>query len=133
MRNPVEMLEELISILEDLRERPDDAVILVEGQKDKDALIELGVGGEVWQIKGGNSIFNIAEELAHNGKSAIILTDWDRKGGQLCRALRIALTANGVPFDDSIRMRLVQIAKKEVKDIEGLPTLYLKLMAETRR
>ncbi|MDH7509266.1 MAG: hypothetical protein QHH00_07715 [Methanomassiliicoccales archaeon] len=133
MRNQVEMLEELISILEDLRERPEDTVILVEGQKDKDALIELGVGGEVWQVKGGNSIFNIAEELAYNRKSAIILTDWDRKGGQLCKALRIALIANGVPFDDSIRTRLVQIAKKDVKDIEGLPTFYMKLMAETRR
>lgn len=133
MTDPVELLEEFLSIIDELRERPKDIVILVEGQKDKEALLRLGIEGEVWQIKGGNSIFSVAEALAHKMKSAIILTDWDRKGGQLCKALRSALEANGVSYNESIRMKLVRIAKKDVKDIEGLPSLYLKLLAEARR
>lgn len=133
MRTPAETLEELTSILDELRERESDAVILVEGQKDRGALIALGVGGEVWQIKGGNSVFSVAEELARQGKKAVVFTDWDRKGGQLCRALRQALGANGVPHDLSLRMRIVQISKKDIKDVESLPSFYSRLVAEAQK
>jgi len=53
LKNSSDTLEELTSILDELRDRPEDAVILVEGQKDRGALIALGIGGEVWHVKGG--------------------------------------------------------------------------------
>jgi len=129
LRDPEETLEELTKILDDLSTRDDDQVILVEGQKDRGALSVLGVGGEVWQIQGANPILATAEKLAQEGKRAIILTDWDRKGGQLAHSLRLALTANGIQFDDSTRLRLVKLVKTEIKDIESLPAFFTRLVS----
>jgi len=128
MRDPREELEELTWLLEELRDRSANQVILVEGLKDRAALTVLGVGGEVWQVQGPNSIFSIAEKLALENKQAVILTDWDRKGGQLASMLRSSLKANGVRFDDNIRLRLVILVKKDIKDIESLPAFYSRLV-----
>ncbi|MDD1743902.1 MAG: Toprim subdomain protein [Methanomassiliicoccales archaeon] len=121
-------MEELTWLLEELRDRPTNQVILVEGLKDRAALTVLGVGGEVWQVQGPNSIFSVAEKLAKEHKEAVILTDWDRKGGQLAQLLRSSLSANGIRFDDHIRMRLVILVKKDIKDIESLPAFYSRLI-----
>ena len=87
------------------------------------------MGGEVWQVHGPNSIFSLAERLATERKSAVILTDWDRKGGQLARLLRSALVANGVRYDDNVRRRLVRLVKMEIKDIESLPAFFSRLVS----
>jgi len=128
MRDPREELEELTWLLEELRDRPDNQVILVEGLKDRAALTVLGVGGEIWQVQGPNSIFSIAERLALENKQAVIMTDWDRKGGQLAHLLRSSLNANGIHFDDHFRLRLVILVKKDIKDIESLPAFYSRLV-----
>ncbi len=133
MRTVADTLEELSSILDELRDRPRAAVILVEGLKDRGALAALGVGGDVRLIQGGRSIFSVAEDLVREERTAIILTDWDRKGGQLCRLIRQALKANGVPYDDSMRMRLVNISKKDIKDVESLPSFYSRLVTEAQK
>ncbi|MGD1061397.1 MAG: toprim domain-containing protein [Methanomassiliicoccales archaeon] len=129
MRDPEETLEELTKILDDLSSRDEDVVILVEGQKDRAALSVLGVGGEVWQVQGPNPLLATAERLAHEGKEAIILTDWDRKGGQLAHSLRLGLSACGVQYDDSTRIRLVKLVKTEIKDMESLPAFYTRLVS----
>ncbi|MDW5561892.1 MAG: Toprim subdomain protein [Methanomassiliicoccus sp.] len=128
MRDPKEMLEELEALLLQLKERPEGAVILVEGRKDRQALACLGIGGEIVQVQDARGIFGVAEELAWNGREAIVLTDWDRKGGQLAELLRNALKANGVRYDDSIRARLSLLCKKEIKDIESLPSFMAYLV-----
>lgn len=132
MRDPEETLEELADILAELKERSQGEVVLVEGQKDRSALTVLGVDGEIWQIQGPNSIFSTAERLAFEGRAAIILTDWDRKGGQLARLLRDGLKANGVRYDDELRMRLVLLVKTEIKDIESLPAFFTRLVSLTQ-
>jgi len=133
MMDPKETLEKLTVILDALQARPERSVILVEGLKDRGALAVLGIGGEVWQVQGPNSIFNLAEKLARESKEAIILTDWDRKGGQLARLLRDGLKANEVKYDDELRMRLVILVKKEIKDIESLPAFFTRLVALTTK
>jgi 5S rRNA maturation endonuclease (ribonuclease M5) len=133
MRTAKGTLEELDRLLDELKERPHDTVLLVEGRKDVSALWVLGVEGEVWQVQTGQSIFQLAERLAQEKKRAIILTDWDRKGGQICRLLRKALDANGVPYDDSQRTRLVRISKKEIKDVESLPAFMSRLVSEAEK
>ncbi len=109
-------------LLDELRTRPEDCVILVEGRKDREALAALGIDGGVVLVQGAGTLFSIAEDLAAKNLGAIILTDWDRKGGQLAQLLRNALKANGVPYNDSIRTRMSQMSKKEIKDIESLPS-----------
>ncbi len=122
MRDPQETLEEVEELLNQLREREDGQVILIEGRKDRLALSCLGINGEVLQVQDARGLFGVAETLARQGKEAIILTDWDRKGGHLAQLLRNALKANGVRYDDTIRGRLSTLCKKEIKDIESLPS-----------
>ena len=129
MRELKDTLEEIECLLLELKERPDRTVILVEGRKDRLALACLGVGGDIVQVQDARGIFGVAEELARQGKEAIILTDWDRKGGQLAELLRNALRANGVRYDDRIRARLSMLSKKEIKDIESLPSFITYLVA----
>ena len=132
MRDPDEMLEEFDDILEELRELARDSVILVEGRKDRIALDRLGVRGEIVQVQGAGGILGVAEDLASRGRKAIILTDWDRKGGQLAELLRVALRSSDVPYDDSIRMKLSVLAKKDIKDVESLPA-FASLLDERSR
>ncbi|OPX59786.1 MAG: hypothetical protein A4E29_01215 [Methanomassiliicoccales archaeon PtaB.Bin134] len=122
MRDPQETLEELEELLGQLREREEGKVILIEGRKDRLALACLGIGGEIMQVQDARGLFGVAEELARTGKEAVILTDWDRKGGHLAQLLRNALKANDVRYDDTIRSRISTLCKKEIKDIESLPS-----------
>ncbi len=122
MRDAEQTLEELDTILADLKDRPPNSVILVEGKKDRGALVSLGIDGEMIQVQTARGILGVAEELSSREREAIILTDWDRKGGQLCQLLKNALRSEGVRYNDSIRARLSKISKKEIKDIESLPS-----------
>lgn len=130
--SPKERLKELQAILDELMERDEGVVILVEGLRDRGALTILGVRGEMLQVQSSDGIFPVAERLAKEGRKAIILTDWDRKGGQLCRLLKNALKANAVPYDDVLRHRLVVIARQDIKDVQSLPSLYSRLVQEAQ-
>jgi len=130
VRNAEETLEELDLLLEELQELAQECDILVEGRKDRNALTLLGVRGEFLQVQDAGGIFGVAEGLSHRNRGAIILTDWDRKGGQLAEMLRNALKACEVPYDDTIRTRLSRLSKKEIKDIESLPSYISFLVAQ---
>jgi len=131
-RSPRERLDEIQAVLEELISRDPRVVILVEGMRDRGALTILGVKGEMIQVQSSDGIFAIAERLAKEGKRAIIMTDWDRKGGQLGRLLRNALKSNAVPYDDILRQRLTIIAKQDIKDVQSLPSLYSRLVQEVQ-
>jgi len=131
-RSAQERLDKLQTILEELMERDEDQVILVEGLRDRGALTILGVRGEMVQVQSSDGILPVAERLSKEGRKAIILTDWDRKGGQLCRLLKNALKANVVPYDDTLRRRLVIIARQDIKDVQSLPSFYSRLVQEVQ-
>jgi dTMP kinase len=82
------------------------------------------------QVQTSDGILGIAEDLALRKKKAIILTDWDRKGGQLCLLLKNALKANAVEFDAVTRSRLVHVVGGEIKDVESLPSFFSRLVAQ---
>ncbi|MGD0818459.1 MAG: toprim domain-containing protein [Methanomassiliicoccales archaeon] len=130
IRRPKEALDQLTTILEELESRPEDVVLLVEGKRDRGALNLLGVWGEIVQVQTSDGILGIAEDLALRHKKAIILTDWDRKGGQLCLLLKNALKANSVEFEATTRSRLVHIVSGDIKDVESLPSFFSRLVAQ---
>jgi 5S rRNA maturation endonuclease (ribonuclease M5) len=105
---------------------------VVEGLRDRNALRQLGITKNVYPLNKGKSVFGFCEEISKRTSSAVILTDWDRRGGQLARMLRDGLEANGVHANDYIRMQLVILSKKEVKDIESLPTFIARLKTRPR-
>lgn len=119
--------EELLQVIARLKKFNDEHPVIVEGRKDERALRRIGLSGIVLRLDKGNSIFNFCENLRGRYGQVVILTDWDRKGGRLARALRDGLKANGVSYDDDFRRQIAFLVRKEVKDVEGLPKLLSKL------
>jgi len=118
--NPEEIYEKLVETLDDLVEANRTAPVIVEGERDEKALRSVGLKGEVVRLNAGMPLFNLAETIARRHREAIILTDWDHRGGQLCRLLRDALEANQVRFDVDLRARLTYLCRKDIKDVESL-------------
>lgn len=114
--------EDLERVLEDLIEKNRRAPIIVEGEYDRRALLELGVLGEIRVLNRGNSVLALCEAIARDHREAIILTDWDVRGGRIARHLRDALHASGVRYDDELRARLAVLCRKDIKDVESLHT-----------
>ncbi len=124
-------LEDIQEALELLASQP-DIPIIVEGRKDVRALRELGIEGVIIILNDGNSIIDTCTSLSKEHSKAIILTDWDRKGGQLARLLMEALEANDMKYDTDIRATISRLSKKEIKDIESLPKYLARLEEKVR-
>lgn len=117
---PEERLEELDRVIQELIQLNKEIPVIVEGRKDERTLRELGLEGIVIRLNKGLSIFRICEELAKRHDKAVILTDWDRRGGQLSRSLRDGLEANGIQYNENIRAKIAYLCKKDIKDVESL-------------
>jgi dTMP kinase len=112
--------EDLQKTLEDLTEKNREAPIIVEGEYDRRSLRALGILGDVRLVNEGSTIFGLCESIASGHREAIILTDWDVRGGRLARQLRDGLAANGVRFDEDLRARLTRLCRKDITDVESL-------------
>lgn len=115
-----ELLEKTLHEIADLNKK---IPIIVEGEKDKAALRQIGMAGEIIVINCGFSIEILCEVVSRKYNEVIILTDWDKKGGVLARKLKDLLTANGTKYNDVLRARIASSCKKEIKDVESLPAL----------
>ncbi len=115
-----ELRDDLDKVLDDLIEKNRSVPVIVEGEYDRRALRELGLLGDIRVLNRGNSVLALCESIALEHREAIILTDWDVRGGRLARNLRDALTANGVRYDDELRARLTILCRKDIKDVESL-------------
>ena len=115
-----QLQRDLGKVLEDLSEKNRHAPIVVEGEYDRKALRALGIAGDVRLVNEGTSVFGLCESIAAGHREAIILTDWDVRGGRLARQLRDSLAANGVRFDAEIRGRLARLCRKDITDVESL-------------
>jgi len=119
----------ILEVMDEVEHMSGGAPIVVEGLKDVEALKRMGIKRNVVSLGKGLTVFAFCEKLALRSGSAVILTDWDRKGGKLARMLKDALEANGVKANLDLRARLVLLAKKDIKDIESLPK-YVRRLGE---
>ena len=127
MMSPEERLEQVMKAIDELEAMSEQMPVVVEGLRDVEALRLLGIEKNVVSLSRGMSIFALCESLSKDWDSVLILTDWDRKGGRLARKLREALMANGAKPIETIRTQLAYLVKKDVKDIESLPTYLRRL------
>jgi 5S rRNA maturation endonuclease (ribonuclease M5) len=127
MISEAERLDKLEKIIEDLIERSSNEPIIVEGSRDVKALRDLGVEGMILAMNTGSSIVNLCESLSSEHDRFIILTDWDRKGGQIAHQLERGLESCDVKHDMSVRANIARLTKKEIKDVEGLPGFIRRL------
>jgi len=121
-------VEEVELALDDLVEENRSVPVIVEGKKDKRALQSLGLTGIIITINKGKSLSDFADEVINLHQRVIILSDWDRRGGSLCRRLKELFEAR-IEYDVTIRQRLSKFAM--IKKVEGLPswleTVYFRL------
>src|SRR5574341_285773 len=92
----IERLEKLEEIILELKERAEaGAIIVVEGRKDVDSLVSLGIKGEI-KLASQQPLLEFTEQLSKRRKEIILLTDWDRKGGIMARKIIQYLLSYGI-------------------------------------
>ncbi len=131
-----ERLNRITEALEEINAKGLTHIVLVEGMKDIAALQNSGVDAQFFCVQSGGGPVRAAESVWKSGRSAIILTDWDRRGNRLAEALESNLASLGVPFDTEIRSTLASLCRPYAKDVESIDTVILRLnrqILESRR
>jgi 5S rRNA maturation endonuclease (ribonuclease M5) len=128
--------DEFLDVLLRLRERvrQEGAVLLVEGDRDRTSLQCLGIPTDsVILAHNGRRLAQVAQDLQDRSRPVVILTDWDRKGGQLAHRLSQMLAGQGIPVDLELRRRLSRVVLGEVQTVEGLISWASRTAERTRR
>ena len=130
--NDADRLEALEGILDELQDMCDTHIALIEGNKDRRALDNLGLDDlKTIEVQREGGPLRAAEMVSSMGKEAVILTDWDDRGNRIEKDLREQLDALCVRYDTEIRERLRDICIKDIKDVESLDSLYKRLKNES--
>lgn len=103
--------------------------ILVEGQKDAEALKALGIGGKIFFAKKGLKTFLevVSEIEASNPREIILMLDFDKEGRGLTEQFKTHMEKAGVKVNLHYWLKLSSLTGREVKDVEGLAK-YLKTL-----
>jgi 2,5-diamino-6-(ribosylamino)-4(3H)-pyrimidinone 5'-phosphate reductase len=116
--------EKLAQLLERLEaEAAKNALIVVEGQNDIEALTELAIQGNIISVKtAGKSFLDILTEIEeHNTNEVILLLDFDRRGKEWTKRLKHRLEEKRVKVNVNFWSKLHALVGHNIKDIEGLP------------
>jgi len=124
-----ESFKEIEKTLSEIREENKRIPIVVEGEKDKEALHKLDINGTIITVNSGVSLTDFCDKLAQNYKEILILTDWDRRGGYLCHTIKKNLEGR---VNCNTYYREILAKNTVIKTIEGLPS-WLKTMQEKFR
>ena len=125
--NDDERLGRLDEILDRIQSMSSDHVILVEGKNDRRSLLDLNLSLDTIEVQRDGGPLRAAEMVYESGKKAIILTDWDDRGDRLAKDLSEQLSALCISYDTNIRKDLRDICIKDIKDVESLHSLYVRL------
>lgn len=103
--------------------------IIVEGKKDSQALLELGINGTILMVKtGGKSFLEASAEIEKLGASEVILLlDFDRRGVEGTRRLQEDLERARIKVNTKFWRELCSIVGREISCIESL-TSYLRTL-----
>jgi len=126
LKNYKELFEDLEKVFAELIEKNKKIPIIVEGEKDKDALIKLGIIGEIITINKGMSLIDFCDWFAQSYTDVIILTDWDRKGGFIGHTIKKNLEGR---VNCDLKYREFFAKNTTIKTVEGLPH-WIKTMNE---
>ncbi len=118
----------MINNLEEWKEKLQNTekLIIVEGKKDKEALISLGVK-RVITING--PLYKFIEDVAEITNEVVILTDFDKEGRQLYGFLKNNFQRNGVKIDRYFREFLMMNTK--ITCIESIEKTFEKNFTRT--
>jgi 5S rRNA maturation endonuclease (ribonuclease M5) len=115
--------EKILQALERLaKESAKGIPIIVEGKKDVEALRELAIEGKIIEAKtSGKSILDVISEVEEcKTQEVILLLDFDRRGREWTKRLKQYLEKMQIKPNIFFWKKLLSIAGREVKDVEGL-------------
>ncbi len=110
------------------RNREDGFAIIVEGPRDKAALLRLGFDGPIEVVNRGWGMDRLVAYLyetygtrtTDRRSTMTLLMDWDRTGGKLQANLRRRLESFDVMIDEDLRKVLMKSLKPETRVVESL-------------
>jgi len=115
-----EYFEKLLEVIEELKIEAEEKPIIVEGKKDVESLEKLGVEG-TFIIIAKTPIYLIADELVRKRvKEVILLTDFDRRGRMLAKAIVEEFRHRGIKVNTKIRHEIFIYTNSGIRDIESL-------------
>jgi 5S rRNA maturation endonuclease (ribonuclease M5) len=119
-------LDELREIFRKLADKSMETVVLVEGKKDRSALRSLGILGKIVCMKhSGQILFDFLDQLPD--REVVLLVDFDDYGASLARKVTQYLEEKRVKVNSVFWRRIRGLVRRDVKDIEGLPSYLEKL------
>jgi 5S rRNA maturation endonuclease (ribonuclease M5) len=97
--------------------------VIVEGRKDAEALVALGIEGTVLTLKtGGKSFFDFIQQLEDlTPDEVILLLDYDRRGNEGTKRLQQELERHKIKVNMRFWIELHALVGHEVQCIESLP------------
>lgn len=112
-------IEDLEKIIDELGEENRSIPIIVEGKKDIEALRKLDISGSIISVNAGVPLIDFCDKIAQEHTDIIILTDWDRKGGYLCRTIKKNLEGR---VNCNTKYRELFAKNAMIRTLEGLPS-----------
>ncbi len=112
-------LEDLEKAISELRDENKEIPIIVEGDKDIEALRKLDINGTIISVNAGTSLTDFCDKIADKYHDIIILTDWDRRGGYLCHTIKKNLEGR---VNCNIYYRGIFAKNSMIRTVEGLPS-----------
>ena len=103
-----------------------ETVILVEGKKDRSALRVLGIPGKIICMKhSGQTLFDVLDQMSE--REVVLLLDFDEYGISLAMKITQYLEEKRVKVNSVFWRKLRGLVRRDVKDIEGIPSYLEKL------
>ena len=127
--------ERLLQVLASLAEQTGKGIpIVVEGKNDVETLKMLGIEGVTISAKtGGKSLLDVVSEVEKLGvQEAILLFDFDRRGREWTKRVKLHLEKVGITPNLTFWSELLILVGRDVKDIEGLASYVETLKSKIR-
>lgn len=127
LKDKEEKIQQIIAKLTE--ESTKGTLIVVEGKKDAETLRALGVEGPVLMVKtGGKSFLDAAAEIEQSGtQKVVLLLDFDRRGREGTRRLKLDLERMKIKPNVKFWHELYGLVGREVQCIESLPSYLVTL------
>lgn len=127
-----ERLGSIDLLLDELRQLSGgDTVTVVEGKRDESALRRLGAEGDYLRLsETGCSLPTAAEKVYGEYAEAAMMLDWDGRGALMERRFSDLLQRFGVTVHRDVRRKLGLLVRKDVTDVESLPSLLSRLRGD---
>lgn len=115
--------ESVNKIIGELSIQDGNRLIIVEGHKDRVALIKLGVKTRIMTLRDFLRLASTDWIEKNNLVEVIVLTDFDKKGCFYSRMIR-KICSGRVRVNTEYKGRLKQALGSWVKDVEGIPGFW---------